>query len=221
MTVAPRTSEPRRRRHPFSRIVPWILLLGAITAFVGRSYSLRFVQDDAYITYRYSRNVVRGYGPVYNPGERVEGYTNFLWMIVLAFLGTIRMPFLAIMTFSQVMGVLSGIGVIIIFYLLLRKYSTGPAVLTPAFAVLLFAANGSFAYWCVSGMGTGLFSLLLAGGLLALSWRPIVQEMIGASFLLGMSTLTRPEGALFFGVVLCHLVIRDLCPALPLNRSTD
>jgi arabinofuranosyltransferase len=59
-------------------IVPWILLLGAIVAFVGRSYSLRFVQDDAYITYRYARNVVRGYGPVYNPGERVEGYTNFL-----------------------------------------------------------------------------------------------------------------------------------------------
>jgi hypothetical protein len=154
---------PRRRLHLLSRIVPWLLLLGAVTAFVGRSYSLRFVQDDSYITYRYARNVARGFGPVYNPGERVEGYTNFLWMIMLAFFGTVGTPFSAIIVLSQVLGVLSGVGVIVIFFLLLRKFSTGPPELTPI-AAILFAANGTFAYWCVSGMETGLFSLLLAGG---------------------------------------------------------
>lgn len=207
--VASLTPESGRRLHPRPRIVPWILLLGAVTAFVGRSYSLRFVQDDAYITYRYARNVVRGYGPVYNPGERVEGYTNFLWMIMLAFLGTIGIPFSAIITLSQVLGVLSGIGVIIIFFLLLRQYSTGPPALAPL-AALLFAANGSFAYWCVSGMETGLFSLLLAGGFYAYLGADSTRRMVGASFLLGLGALTRPEGTLFFGVVLLHFAIRRL-----------
>jgi tetratricopeptide (TPR) repeat protein len=199
----------RRPRHPLATIVPWVLLLGAIATFAARSYSLRFVQDDSYITYRYARNVVRGYGPVYNPGERVEGYTNFLWMMTLAFLGKLGMPFSTIIMLSQVLGVLSGIGVIIIFFLLLRRYSTGPPVLTPL-ALFLFAANGSFAYWCVSGMETGLFSLLLAASFYMYLRDDSARSRAGASFLLGLSALTRPEGALFFGVFLLHLAIRRL-----------
>ena len=40
--------------------------------------------DDAYISYRYALNFVQGHGLVYNPGEPVEGYTNFLWTIFIA-----------------------------------------------------------------------------------------------------------------------------------------
>ncbi|MEM8534389.1 MAG: hypothetical protein AAGF95_26315, partial [Chloroflexota bacterium] len=35
--------------------------------------------DDAFISFRYARNAWLGHGFVFNPGERVEGYTNFLW----------------------------------------------------------------------------------------------------------------------------------------------
>jgi tetratricopeptide (TPR) repeat protein len=209
MVAASATLRLRRQLHPLSRIVPWVLLLGSITAFAGRSYSLRFVQDDSYITYRYARNVVRGLGPVYNPGERVEGYTNFLWMIMLASLGTVGVPFSAIIPLSQILGVLSGIGVIVTFFMLLRRFSTGPPALVPL-ALFLFAANGSFAYWCVSGMETGLFSLLLAAGFYAYLRDDSTGNRIGASLLLGLSALTRPEGALLFGVVFLHYVVRQL-----------
>ena len=40
--------------------------------------------DDAYISYRYADNAVRGLGVVFNPGERVEGYTNFAWTAIHA-----------------------------------------------------------------------------------------------------------------------------------------
>src|SRR5438105_12922704 len=40
--------------------------------------------DDAYISYRYAWNLVHGHGLVYNPGEVVEGYTNFLWTLLAA-----------------------------------------------------------------------------------------------------------------------------------------
>ena len=42
-----------------------------------------FVLDDAYITFRFSRNLALGHGPRYNLGDHtpVEGYSNFLWML--------------------------------------------------------------------------------------------------------------------------------------------
>src|SRR5262245_42468042 len=43
-----------------------------------------FTVDDAYISFRYARNLAHGLGLVYNEGERIEGYTNFLWTVLLA-----------------------------------------------------------------------------------------------------------------------------------------
>src|SRR5687768_6252470 len=40
--------------------------------------------DDAYISYRYAANLVAGHGLVFNPGERVEGYSNFLYVMLVA-----------------------------------------------------------------------------------------------------------------------------------------
>jgi arabinofuranosyltransferase len=40
-------------------------------------------QDDAFATFRFARNMARGEGPAYNPGERVEGDTSLLWTALL------------------------------------------------------------------------------------------------------------------------------------------
>ena len=40
--------------------------------------------DDAYISYRYARNLAAGDGLTFNPGERVEGYSNLLYVLLLA-----------------------------------------------------------------------------------------------------------------------------------------
>src|SRR5262245_55848844 len=45
---------------------------------------VRFTVDDSFITYRFARNWASGLGPVFQPGERVEGYTSFLHMALLA-----------------------------------------------------------------------------------------------------------------------------------------
>jgi hypothetical protein len=50
------------------------------------AWQLRWLCDDAYISFRYADNWARGLGPVFNAGEKVEGYTNFLWTAVLAVL---------------------------------------------------------------------------------------------------------------------------------------
>ncbi len=43
-----------------------------------------FIPDDAYITYRYARNLSLGRGFVYNPGEHVLGTTTPLYTLLLA-----------------------------------------------------------------------------------------------------------------------------------------
>ena len=62
------------------------LLLGALLALT-LVHMLQYgacVQDDAFISFRYAANLLDGHGLVYNPGERVEGYTNFLWTVLMA-----------------------------------------------------------------------------------------------------------------------------------------
>lgn len=63
----------------------WCAVAGsaAILLLHSRVY-FNYQSDDAYITYRYARNLADGIGPVWNRGEHVEGYSNFLWMVLLA-----------------------------------------------------------------------------------------------------------------------------------------
>ena len=48
-----------------------------------RALALRWVCDDSFISLRYADNLVSGHGLVFNPGERVMGYSNFLWVVLL------------------------------------------------------------------------------------------------------------------------------------------
>jgi len=61
-----------------------LTLLTVLIAAGWLAWTRRFVQDDAFISFRYARNWVNGHGLVFNPGERVEGYTNFLWTLLCA-----------------------------------------------------------------------------------------------------------------------------------------
>ncbi len=66
----------------------WILF-GVFALIVATSARYRGLYhgntiDDAYISFQYAKNWASGNGVVFNPGERVEGYTNFLWVALLA-----------------------------------------------------------------------------------------------------------------------------------------
>ena len=58
------------------------VVLSAWGYFRWRSNQAAF--DDAFISFRYAQNLVEGHGLVFNLGERVEGYTNFLWTLLAA-----------------------------------------------------------------------------------------------------------------------------------------
>ena len=65
------------------RLLAVALLAAAVAFFLVEAWPQRVPLDDSFISFRYARNLLEGHGLVYNPGEPVEGYTNFLWTLVM------------------------------------------------------------------------------------------------------------------------------------------
>lgn len=69
------------------RSMPWLGYLfaaAAATLAVWRWSQRVIAYDDAYISFRYAKNLTEGVGLVFNEGVRVEGYTNFAWTMLSA-----------------------------------------------------------------------------------------------------------------------------------------
>ena len=77
-----RPARARQRRHPFRQAIPLLACLALALYFgIDQARTLSWVGDDAYISFRYAENLTRVLGLVFNAGERVEGYSNFLWTL--------------------------------------------------------------------------------------------------------------------------------------------
>lgn len=161
------------------------------------------LMDDAFISFRYAVNWTRGLGLVYNPGERVEGYTNFLWVILLAI--CVRLG-IEITLASKALALLSAVGTIAIL-LLFQVDVLSPNrrdLITQIFPSLLFASMGSQARYVVSGMETLLFTCLLS---LAVYVHLCKSRPFLAGLVFAFLAMTRPEGVLYFGLALLYQMI--------------
>src|SRR5690242_18138108 len=81
--------------------------------YVLHCLAVNYVVDDSFITFRYVRNFVRGNGLVYNPGERVEGYTNFLWAMILSGILWINSN-VNLLVVAQLLGIMFGAATILL-----------------------------------------------------------------------------------------------------------
>lgn len=158
--------------------------------------------DDAYISFRYAQNLVRGEGLVFNPGERVEGYTNFLWTILLA-------PIIALGLepgpIAMALGGALALATLTLLYRARPLFDPGGGAIV-GLALLTLAVDGSFAIWSVSGMETALFAFLVTAGTMSYLDESArggrTAPLTGALF--ALASLARPEGILLFGVVVIH-----------------
>lgn len=161
-----------------------------------------WISDDAFISFRYAHNLLAGHGLVYNPGERVEGYTNFLWMLlsvpVQALGGDVELTALLLTS-------LLGAGLLLLTYALARQLLPTAPRLLALLAPLLLVLHASFAAYTIrgSGMETALFTTgLLLGALLYLR-----EHTTWAGLVFGLTALVRPEGVLVFGLTFLHLLL--------------
>lgn len=179
-------------------VVVVVLLIHAV--FFSRALAYDAV-DDAYISFRYAQNLVHGRGLVFNPGERVEGYTNFLWTVLLAPCIGVGLP--AGPT-SIILGLIFAIATLWLAVRFFHVIGDGP----PRFGLLvaaLLAVDGSFALWSVSGMETAMFALLvLAGSAMYLGELRREPRFPWSGLVFAAAAMTRPEGVMWFGLTVAH-----------------
>ncbi len=174
----------------------WVCLPQGILAIIvvlAMCHALAFsiVVDDSFISFRYAENLAAGLGLTFNEGEYVEGYTNFLWVLVLAACDCLG---LSTLKTSVPLGIACYLATIIVVYrascrLGLPRYS---ALVAP----LVLACSVGAARWSSSGMETALFGLLITMAVL----RFITEEREDSrapisGVLFGLACMTRPEAA--------------------------
>jgi hypothetical protein len=150
------------------------------------------LQDDTYIGLRFSRNFAAGEGLVFNPGDKVEGYTNFLWIL----LGSV--PYICGIDpifFIRFVGVISAI----LAAIASGKFAyaiSGKSRLSFAVAAFLFASLPFAMGEAAMGLETLLFSFLVISGFAEwlLEENGTKRNGFSSGIYIALSALTRPEG---------------------------
>lgn len=183
----------------------WAALLIAIAVAVWHSYVLQrnlWIPDDAFISMRFAENFAEGRGIVYNEGERVEGYTNFLWVVLL---GAGHFAGLDLVTLSQVLGIIFSAGTLFLLFFLSRILPSLPLQIS-ALATLLLGTCGVFTSWMMAGMETPmvafwvLLALLLHGRTREGTHHWVWAVATGLSCTL--AAMSRPDAGLVFGIIM-------------------
>ncbi len=207
-------------RPDFRTVISGLLLVAGATVFVVLFVRLwPFMTDDTFISVRYAKNLVEGHGLVYNPGERVEGYTNFLWTLWLAIplaLGLPLAPFIKISNMLLTLATAVLLARLGARTLLSRDpksdeapdSATGISLLAMLPAAL-FLATPNVALGAADGLETALFGFLL---MLATWWflsESVERRVPRSGLALAALAMTRPDGALFAGwFVIAALLLR-------------
>ncbi len=166
-------------------------------------------QDDAFITFIYAKNFVKGKGLVYNSGEYIEGFSSPLYTLLIAFLSFV--PFIDIPTASLVLSVISGILAIIILYNILKAYFPGRNF-SIFLCLLVLISFSPFLVETMQGMETVFYIFLLTAFIRNETWK---RETKAYLILYPCIILTRPEG---FFLLLGYLSYRCFFDRKNLHR---
>lgn len=172
---------------------------------IGLTFCWHYWIDDAYISFRYARNLAEGHGLVWNAGERVEGFSNPLWVLLLAAgagLGG------SIEGWASFLTVTMTVSVLVLSTLLLPAlgWCRKELKLRALLPILLVLTPGFLVYSSVR-METMLFCALLTALLLAQCRQP--TDFVAPTALCLAIVLTRPEGLLYVGAFAFAKVINQ------------
>ena len=188
------------------------MALPVIIILVG-GWSHRWASDDAYIDVRVVGNLLAGHGPVYNVGERVEVFTNPIWVGILAIVrGTLGI--LPTAWWAVLLGLAATAGGVALMVAGSARLARrrGAALVIPAGMLCLVCVDAMWDF-ATSGLETGLIF-----GWLGLLWWLLVRRLDTGSgattlaFVAGLGPFIRPD----LGLV---AVVMGLGLVLLLSRS--
>jgi len=162
--------------------------------------------DDAMISMRYAYNLAHGLGAVWNPGERVEGFTNPLWVGYMSLVHLLPIPLEKTSLVIQWTGALLGALTLYFVRRVVEHFTDDlPAMLGAAALTAFYAPLIS---WNLLGMEVSLLACLLTGvTVLVLNSAGRFNPWV--HLLLGLSTLVRFDMAVPALVILLLLALFD------------
>lgn len=189
------------------RVAPALLAAGLVAGLsVAAPYAL---VDDSYISFRYVQNLLAHGELVYNQGERVEGFTNLGWVLLLAVVASVVTADLPILAFAT--------SVVLNAITLLRVWQLSASIdRDPAFralAALLLGLNLNFLLATTNGLEAALYAYVLIEICASINASRLVQASVWSSLLF----VIRPDGlvagaALLTVMWLKHRSIRRMVP---------
>ncbi|MET0385321.1 MAG: hypothetical protein ABW321_05150 [Polyangiales bacterium] len=177
----------------WSTAAPYLVL----AAFCA--WTFHHTVDDAFISFRYAENFARGLGLVYNPGERVEGYSNPLWVYLLSVPALIG---ISVELAAKLLGVLAALATLLLFGRVLgRGFGVTSWVRTAG--LLFLGGHISLVYYAVAGLETVLYTLLVLALHAALLERRFALAAVAAA----LAAICRPEGVLLTAALAIGLLL--------------
>jgi hypothetical protein len=203
-------SKPRESAKLSLTLWPIAASLSILTYGLYRAIDLRWICDDAFITMRYVKNFVEGNGLVYNIGERVEGYTHFLWLMLVAAANAIGFDSV---DSSIWLGIASYTGILVLLLAIsFCEHKKNPKVLWLPLAAAMYAFNYDTTVWASGGLETSFYAFLI---LLSFyiwfysGWTERLRLLL-TGITLALVSLTRPDGALFALTAAVLLIVNGI-----------
>ena len=200
------------------RVVLGVAWLPALAAFAWLVHRFWWTGDDAFISFRYARNLVRGDGLVFNPALEtpVEGYTNFLWTLYLAAWEAVGAD---LPTVANLTSAACGAWLIVMVVRFVRA-RLGADTLRDTSVGLFVATLPPIAIWATSGLETMPFALCVFATFDALARDPERPRGVRAGAWAIAAALVRADGALWVAAVFCaSLVPIRTCAKSPRLRA--
>jgi hypothetical protein len=176
--------QPRRGLDPVDLI--GLGLIGVAAAVTGHLLRPLELYDDAGISFRYAQRFADGDGLTWNDHERVMGFSNPLYTLVLAIARWLGLPMIGT---ARALGLLAFVAAVLLVAVLAHRFA-GRAAAVGAAAVLIVAEP--FRAQVLSGMEVGWSVVFGLGAVLAATSRR--QGLAGV--LLGLALLNKLDAAL-------------------------
>ncbi|MFT3924635.1 MAG: hypothetical protein QM778_18995 [Myxococcales bacterium] len=185
-----------------------VLAGGALALHVHHYYP--YFADDSFISMRYAERLADGLGLTWSSGDRVEGYSNFLWVLLLSLGKTLGFEMLG---WARALGVActaAAMAAILYAHRPSRVQELGPSL----FGMLLVAGCGPVACWSIAGLEHPLLIGLLSWALVLsvpfteadISQQGLRPLYVGCLF--ALLVWARADAALFLG---CAGLVLALC----------
>ncbi|MFH1700162.1 MAG: glycosyltransferase family 39 protein [Candidatus Zixiibacteriota bacterium] len=191
----------KKQSNAINKSVLSVLITIPCLIFIGHALLYgNYIIDDAGISYTYAKNWADGYGLVHNiGGEKVEGYSNPLWVFLLGTL--IKFGMFHPIIVPKIISIVFVILMFTVIFSMFIKFTMHLIRMPICFIVsLLVASNVSLTIWAVAGLENALFGFLIIYGIYRL-WLEIgcEKKYIFSGLVLFLVCLTRPDGVVYLG----------------------